>query len=77
MDNLYIKIQEGIPQDHPVTASNLIQVFGHIPDNYVKFTRLSAPEVSETQIAEHKGYIYDPDQDSFVDFWVVTDKIVE
>lgn len=77
MDNLYIRIQDGIPQDHPVTESNLIQVFGHIPNNYVKFVRVLAPTVSETQTAEHRGYIFDPELNSFVDFWVLIDKIIE
>jgi hypothetical protein len=77
MDNLYIKIQNNIPQDHPVALDNLIKVFGSIPDNFCKFTRILAPQVTQAQIAEHKGYIFDPDINSYIDFWIVRDQTVE
>ena len=39
IENLYIRIENGIPVNHPVLESNLLQLFGEIPNNYFTFKR--------------------------------------
>ena len=43
MDPLYLKVIDGKPVDHPTFESNLLEVFGRVPKNYVPFTRLPRP----------------------------------
>jgi hypothetical protein len=55
--NLYIKIENGQPIDHPVVEENLIEVFGSIPDNYQPFqkTVCNLPtDVYETHAREYQ-----------------------
>ena len=43
IENLYIRIENGIPVNHPVLESNLLQLFGEIPNNYFTFKRNTRP----------------------------------
>jgi len=44
MENLYIKINNGQPVNHPTTEENLLQAFGSIPSNWSPFTRILQPQ---------------------------------
>jgi hypothetical protein len=70
MNNLYIRIQNGTITDHPVTESNLLKVFGQIPNDYIEFRRIPKPTTAVNEIAEHNGYIYS-DVNCVQDYWVI------
>lgn len=50
-ENLYIEIENGVIKNHPAYESNLIQAFGSVPSNWIPFTRVQRPIISNYQIA--------------------------
>jgi hypothetical protein len=53
--NLYIKIENGQPVDHPAIEENLIHAFRSIPSNFAPFNRVQRPDnllTSPFQIAQ-------------------------
>ena len=54
---LFIKVINGQTVDHPVLLENLMQVFGHVPSDYLPFTKSEWPDVGVYQV--HEGVTYD------------------
>lgn len=74
---LYIQIENDIAINHPAFEDNLLDAFGSIPKNWVKFTRIEQPSpdilpVGIYQVATCK-YILDDDGVSWKDEWSVRD----
>jgi hypothetical protein len=67
---LYIKVENGQTVDHPVFPSNLMEVFGCIPDNYEPFNRVDAPIPG---IFEHVDFppTYDKVNGVWSDVWTL------
>ena len=60
--NLYIRINQNKPVDHPIVEDNFIQAFpeidiSNLPNNFARFERIDIPEVGVYQIYE--GVVYD------------------
>ena len=41
--NLYIRVENGQPVNHPSLEENLIQAFGEVPSNWEPFVRVVPP----------------------------------
>jgi hypothetical protein len=67
--NLYIKIENGSPLEHPATENNLIDAFGHIPENWESFIRVQRPVVGVYQILESNFPSYQKVNDVWTDVW--------
>jgi hypothetical protein len=57
MGDLYIKLLNGKPVDHPVTRENIISIypgfnFDNLPDSWAKFIRVSQPACGPYEVAE-------------------------
>lgn len=77
MSSLYIQVESSLPINHPAYESNLIQVFGEIPLNWVPFIRVDAPlldvyeKFDTSQGHEGCGCDYVATEDGFKDVWHV------
>lgn len=61
MENLYIKIEDGDPVNHPMLESNVLQVYpsidlNNLPDYLAKFERVPAPTKGIYEILEGPAY---------------------
>jgi hypothetical protein len=73
--NLYIKIANGQPVDHPAFMDNLIQAFGAVPSNWEKFIRIERPIPTVYQIldSEEPTYEFNEQLDHWTDVWSLRD----
>lgn len=60
-ENLYLRIENGVPISHPVIESNLRQFFPDCtienpPEGFVRFERLPMPELGPYQVYDHTTY---------------------
>ncbi len=75
-EELYIRVQNGKPVDHPVTGWNLRMIFpnaseNNIPDGFERFTRMPLPELDQYQVLE--GVVYDKSNYGWHDRYIVRD----
>lgn len=75
--NLYIKIENENAVAHPATESNLIDAFGHIPDNWKPFIRVQRPFVGVYQILESNFPIYQKVNGVWTDVWQLRDMTLQ
>lgn len=56
--NLYIRVKDGIPVDHPAFEDNLLNAFNEIPNNWEPFLRIDTPilDVYELLISDLPSY---------------------
>jgi len=69
--NLYIRISNGQPVDHPIMEDNFIQAFpeidiNNLPSNFAKFVRKPMPSIGVYEMYE--GVTYEPENDGYADF---------
>jgi hypothetical protein len=82
--NLYIRIKDGQPVDHPIIEENFIQAFpdidiNNLPPEFARFNRLEMPH--PLNILEHgkqwqkivHSYVKNNDIDMWEDFWEAVD----
>jgi len=50
MYELYIKVENGKAVEHPAFASNLLEFYPSIPDNYEPFFKVKSPETNGDQV---------------------------
>lgn len=69
--NLYIRITNGQPVDHPILEDNFIQAFptidiNNLPPEFAKFVRKDMPSIDVYEVYE--GVLYQPENDGYADF---------
>ena len=52
--NLFLKIEDGTPVNHPQLEANIIDVYGSIPVNFEPFTRVERPLLGDEDDEENK-----------------------
>jgi hypothetical protein len=67
---LYIKIKDGQPHEHPMLGDNVRQAFPEIdttnlPSNFARFVRVEIPEIGTYEVYE--GVTYEQSGDVFTD----------
>lgn len=77
--NLYIKIENGQPVDHPAFADNLLHAFGCIPENWEIFNRIEmpTPTVYQTFGTENPEPTYEKVNGVWQDVWPLRDMTAE
>ena len=65
--NLYIQVKNGLPYQHPILESNLVQVFpdidlNNLPSEFARFTRVPVPEIGPYEI--YSGVTYELQEDN-------------
>jgi len=70
MMELYIKIKDGQPYEHPMLGENVRQAFPDIdttnlPSNFARFVRVEIPEIGTYEVYE--GVTYEQSGDGFTD----------
>lgn len=71
MENLYIRVVDGQPTSHPAYESNLIEVFGTIPETWEPFLRVHEPNPSVYQVVSHDKHYYDKIDGIWQDVWPI------
>lgn len=77
---LYIRIKNGQPFEHPILGDNFRQAFpdvdtDNLPDNFARFTRVPEPDLGVYEVCE--GCTYEWDGDTVTDVHHVRDMTVE
>jgi len=59
--NLYIKIKEGVPFEHPILEENFVQAFpsidvNNLPEEWSVFERVAKPTVGVYELIESSSY---------------------
>jgi hypothetical protein len=68
--NLFIKVEDGNPVDHPVADWNLVTAFGEIPSNYEVFFRGQKPELGRFEVDDPDAIMYAKGEDGvWTDLW--------
>ena len=75
--NLYIKIENGIPKNHPALENNLLQAFGLIPEHFQPFIRVERPSLLPYQIFNSEEPSYQKINDIWTDVWDIRDMTQE
>lgn len=70
MENLYIEIENGQVKNHPAVESNLIGVFGQIPEHWELFVRVKKPEPGEYEVVIDEP-TYEKVDGVWTDVWAV------
>lgn len=75
-EELYIRVQNGQPVDHPVTGWNLRMIFpdaneNNIPKGFERFTRLPLPDLEPYQVLE--GVVYEKSNYGWHDRYIIRD----
>jgi hypothetical protein len=73
--NLYIKIENNAPVDHPVFMDNLIAAFGSIPAGWEPFIRVQQPVPTVYQVLDsaEPTYQYNAAVGYWMDTWALRD----
>lgn len=75
--NLYIKVKDGLPINHPAFKDNLIQAFGEVPAGWEPFIRVEQPITGPYQILESREATYQKIDGVWTDVWSVRDMTAE
>mgnify|MGYP003650977454 CR=1 FL=1 len=78
---LYIRITDGKPVDHPILGDNFRQVFPHIdvnnlPSDFARFTRITKPEKGPYQVLDEQP-TYQWVGSEIQDVWNIRDMTAE
>lgn len=74
---LYIQIEDNQPINHPATESNLIDVFGAVPQGWEPFVRVPRPGPNEHKVVLIEQPEYRKIDGVWTDFWHVRDMTAE
>lgn len=69
--NLYIKIQDGQPINHPAYDENLIQAFGAVPEGWEPFVRVERPAIGNFEVLGSEEPAYKKVAGVWTDVWEV------
>jgi len=76
--DLYIKVENGLPVNHPALKVNLIDAFGAIPDDWEPFIRVPNPVPTDNSIVlEHPEPVYRKVDGVWQDAWYTRPKTEE
>lgn len=76
--DLYIKVENGLPINHPAYKVNLIDAFGSIPDDWEPFIRVPDPtRGDQTLVLEHPEPVYRKVDGVWTDVWYTRPKTAE
>jgi hypothetical protein len=75
--NLYIETENGTVKNHPAFEENLIQAFGHIPENWQPFNRIVKPNLSAYELLVSESPTYEKVEGVWTDVWHKRDMTVE
>lgn len=76
--DLYIKVEAGLPINHPAYKANLIDAFGSVPDDWEPFIRVPDPTITDrTVVLEHPEPVYRKVDGVWRDVWYTRPKTAE
>lgn len=76
--DLYIQIENGQPVNHPAFATNLIEAFGQVPNNWEPFIRVQNPALTDSSVVlEQPEPAYQKVDDVWHDVWFYRVKTAE
>jgi hypothetical protein len=80
--NLYIRIKDGQPFEHPIFEDNFCQAFpdidvNNLPPEFAKFERVECPEIGLYQVLEFQESTYQLVDGVYKDVWLVRDMTAE
>ena len=76
--DLYIKIENGLPINHPAFKVNLIDAFGKVPDDWEPFIRVPDPTLKNKDIVlDHPDPVYRKVDGVWMDVWYARPKTPE
>jgi hypothetical protein len=70
---LFIKVENGMPINHPASEDNLFQSLGEIPLDWEPFVRETRPTVGVYQILESEETTYQKVNGIWTDVWALRD----
>lgn len=68
---LYIETENGLPKNHPAFEDNLLQAFGKIPDNWVRFERVEQPKLDVNEVLDREEPEYQLIDGIYKDVWMI------
>lgn len=74
---LFIRIKDNLPIDHPVTKENLLLAFGEIPSDFEPFQRVLRPELKPYEILESEQPEYRKIEGTWTDVWKIRPMTLE
>lgn len=77
MMNLFIRIENGQPVNHPAFEDNLMHAFGEIPANWESFTRVERPVATTYQVFDAIDSTYEKVNGVWTDVWSLRDMTAE
>lgn len=76
--DLYIKVENGLPINHPAFKINLVDVFGAVPEDWEPFIRVPNPIFTDkTVVLEHPDPVYRKIDGVWQDVWYTRPKTAE
>lgn len=76
--DLYIKVENSLPINHPAFKVNLIDAFGEVPDGWEPFIRIPNPDLTDNSIVlEHPEPVYRKIDGVWRDVWYTRAKTAE
>jgi len=75
--NLYIKIENNQPINHPALEDNLILAFGSVPENWEPFVRVARPVPGLYQVLVSEEPVYAKVDGVWKDVWTLRDMTAE
>jgi hypothetical protein len=69
--NLYIKIENGQPVNHPAFEDNLTQAFGQVPADWEPFIRVERPTPGVYDVLESDTAVYQKVNGTWTDVWML------
>ena len=75
--NLYIETENGVAKNHPAPESNLMEIFGKIPEHWEPFVRANRPVPTVYQVVDRKEPTYQKINGVWTDVWPLRDMTTE
>jgi hypothetical protein len=75
--NLYIRVENGMPINHPATEQNLINAFGAVPSEWEPFVRVEQPIALIYQVFDQETPTYEKVGNTWTDVWHLRDMTAE
>lgn len=75
--NMFIKVVDGQPVDHPAVEENLIKAFGHVPEDWEPFLRVVQPDLGVYKVFDPATPSYEKVNGVWTDVWFIRDMTPE
>ena len=66
---LFIKIENGVPVNHPAYEDNLVAAFGGVPEDWELFERVEKPEPPLYKAFDDPEFVYEKVNGVWTDVW--------